>query len=120
MSEKVFDVFYYLFMGLVILLVVAVLFAVGYGAYMETTKTVADTYTIECEVTQMAYAEEQISRSSSKPVYKMGVRNENFACTFDINATQFAQYAIGDTVQVKITIYRWADGSTHTDYKLIG
>lgn len=114
------DFFYYLFMGVIILLIIALIVGMTWAAIYHESRVEVETYTVGCEVSQMAYAEEQISRTSSRPVYKMGVRNDDFATTFNITNAQFAKYAIGDVVEVEVTVYEYRDGMLRNEYKLIG
>ena len=90
------------------------------GIMYDNSITVVETYTVGCEVSQMAYAEEATGRSRSKPVYKMGVRNDDFATTIDITGEQFAMFVIGDVVEIKVTIYEYLGGYQETGYELIG
>jgi hypothetical protein len=113
------DFFYILFIGALALLLVALLVAMIFGVVYECTATEVETYTVGCEVTQMAYAEETTSRSSSRPAYKMGVRNDDFATTFNISAEEFAKYAVGDIVEVEVAVYEYMDGSLNNKYKLV-
>lgn len=113
------DFFYYLFMGVIILLIIALIVGMTWAAIYHESRVEVETYTVGCEVSQMAYAEEQISRTSSRPVYKMGVRNDDFATTFDITNAQFAKYAIGDVVEVEVTVYEYRDGMHRNQYKLV-
>ena len=86
----------------------------------QVTKTEVETYSVGCEVSQMAYAEETTGRASSRPAYKMGVRCDDFAYTFDINESQYAQFAIDDIVEVEVTVYEHKDGRITYNYKLLG
>lgn len=108
-----------LIMVLMILLIVALVGGLIVGTAYECSATEVETYTVGCEVSQMAYAEEAVSRSSSRPSYKMGVRNDDFATTFDISAEEFAKYAIGDVVEVEVAVYEYMDGTLRNEYKLI-
>ena len=103
-----------------IILIVLVIGGLAVGVFATMTKVEVEVYTVGAEVSQMAYAEESVSRSSSRPVYKMGVRNDEFAYTFDITDTQFAKYAVGDVVEVEVTIWEYFDGEFVYEYKLIG
>lgn len=114
------NVIYIILVVILVLIVLGLLFFGGCAIYNECTKVEVETYTVGCEVSQMAYAEETISRSSSKPVFKMGVRNDDFACTFDISDAEFAKYAVGDVVDVEVTVWELHDGSLHQTYKLVG
>lgn len=105
----------FLLAGLCILLIGAIIFA---GVY-EATRTEVEVYTVGCEVSQIAYAEEAVSRSSTRPTYKMGVRNDDFATTLEITAEQFAKYTIGDVIEVQVTIYEYMDGVQEYEYKLV-
>ena len=103
-----------------IILIVLVIGGLAVGVFATMTKVEVEVYTVGAEVSQMAYAEESVSRSQSRPVYKMGVRNDEFAHTFDITDTQFAKYAVGDVVEVEVTIWEYFDGEFVYEYKLIG
>ena len=103
-----------------IILIVLVIGGMAVGVFATMTKVEVEVYTVGAEVSQMAYAEESVSRSQSRPVYKMGVRNDEFAHTFDITDTQFAKYAVGDVVEVEVTIWEYFDGELSCEYKLIG
>jgi hypothetical protein len=88
--------------------------------FVSIGQTEVEIYSVGCEVTQMAYAEETVSRSQSRPVYKMGVRNDDFATTLDITSNQFAQFAVGDIVEVEVTVMEDAFGELYNTYKLLG
>ena len=103
-----------------IILIVLVIGGLVVGVFATMTRVEVEVYTVGAEVSQMAYAEEAVSRSQSRPVYKMGVRNDEFAYTFDITDTQFAKYAVGDVVEVEVTIWEYFDGEFVYEYKLIG
>jgi hypothetical protein len=113
------DLFLILAMVLIALLLVALVGGLICGVVYECSATEVETYTVGCEVSQMAYAEEVMSRSSSRPSYKMGVRNDDFATTFDISAEEFAKYAVGDIVEVEVTVYEYMDGSLDNKYELV-
>lgn len=103
-----------------IILIILVIGGLAIGVFATMTRVEVEVYTVGAEVSQMAYAEEAVSRSQSRPVYKMGVRNDEFAHTFDITDTQFAKYAVGDVVEVEVTIWEYFDGELMYEYKLIG
>lgn len=105
---------------MMIILIVLVIGGLAVGVFATMTRVEVEVYTVGAEVSQMAYAEESVSRSQSRPVYKMGVRNDEFAHTFDITDTQFAKYAVGDVVEVEVTIWEYFDGEFVYEYKLIG
>ena len=105
---------------MMIILIVLVIGGLAVGVFATMTRVEVEVYTVGAEVSQMAYAEEAVSRSQSRPVYKMGVRNDEFAHTFDITDTQFAKYAVGDVVEVEVTIWEYFDGELSCEYKLIG
>lgn len=105
---------------MMIILIVLVIGGLAVGVFATMTRVEVEVYTVGAEVSQMAYAEEAVSRSQSRPVYKMGVRNDEFAYTFDITDTQFAKYAVGDVVEVEVTIWEYFDGEFVYEYKLIG
>ena len=63
-----------------------------------------ESYSVGCEVSQMEY-EETKTFFSTKSHYKMSVRNDDFATTLDITADQFAEFVVGDIVEVEVRIY---------------
>ena len=103
-----------------ILVVVAVITFAVFAIYCVEGAEVVEIYSVGCEVSQLAYAEETVSRSSSRPVYKMGVRCDDFATTLDISSTQFAQFVIGDIVDVEVTEIETVDGDIIYRYRLLG
>ena len=113
MIETWFDVF----MVAMCILIVGLL---AFGVFLACNQTEVEVYSVGCEVSQMAYAEETVSRSQSKPVYKMGVRNDDFAVTLDITSNQFAQFAVGDIVEVEVTVMENAFGELYNTYRLLG
>lgn len=122
MNKKinVADVFFSLInlagVALALFLIIGIIFT----AHATVPAVEVETYTVGCEVSQMAYAEEAINRSQTRPVYKMGVRNDEFACTFDIDANQFAKYVTGDIVEVEVTVWEHPNGELTYSYQLIG
>jgi hypothetical protein len=50
----------------------------------------------------------------------MGVRNDDFAVTLDVTSNQFAQFAVGDIVEVEVTVMENAFGELYNTYKLLG
>jgi predicted membrane protein len=98
----------------VILVIVAVVICI-----VADHKTEVETYTVHCEISQLVYAEEATGRSSSRPVYKMGVRCDEFATTIDIDSTDFARYTIGDLVEVEVTVWEYLNGKHTQTYKLV-
>jgi hypothetical protein len=50
----------------------------------------------------------------------MGVRNDDFATVFNINADTYAKYVVGDVVEVEVTVWEHYDGHLTYEYKLIG
>ena len=113
MIETWFDVF----MITMCILIVGLL---AFGVFLGCNQTEVEVYSVGCEVSQMAYAEETVSRSQSKPVYKMGVRNDDFAVTLDITSNQFAQFAVGDIVEVEVTVMENTFGELYNTYRLLG
>ncbi len=112
-----FDTLFDVFMAVMCILVVGLLI---FFIFVSVNQTEVEIYSVGCEGAQMAYAEETISRSQSKPVYKMGVRNDDFAVTLDITSNQFAQFAVGDIVEVEVTIMENAFSELYNTYKLLG
>lgn len=113
MFDTLFDVF-------VIALCILVVGLLCFGVFMECNQTEVEIYSVGCEVSQMAYAEETISRCQSKPVYKMGVRNDDFATTLEVTSGQFAQFMVGDIVEVEVTVMENAFGGLYNTYRLLG
>jgi hypothetical protein len=104
---------------LALVIVAVIAFAVFAISCVEGAEVV-EIYSVGCEVSQLAYAEETVSRSSSRPVYKMGVRCDDFATTLDISSNQFAQFVIGDIVEVEVTEIETVDGGIIYRYRLLG
>lgn len=113
MMDKIFSVV----IGVAAILFLIFLLVVD--TYDELATTEVETYTIGCEVSQMAYAEEATGRSSTQPVYKMGVRNDDFAITLEITDRQFAQYVVGDVVEIEVTVIETGLGTVKYEYKII-
>lgn len=105
---------------IMVLTIVSVIAFAVFAIYCVEGAEVVEIYSVGCEVSQLAYAEETVSRSSSRPVYKMGVRCNDFATTLDINSTQFAQFVIGDVVEIEVTEIETVDGSIIYRYRLLG
>jgi hypothetical protein len=112
-----FDTLFDVFMTVMCLLVVGLLV---FLIFIGVNQTEVEIYSVGCEVSQMAYAEETVSRTQSRPVYKMGVRNDDFATTLDITSDQFAQFMVGDIVEVEVTVMENAFGELYNTYKLLG
>lgn len=111
------------FTVVIILLLVFALFLLGvagFAIFNEATKTEVETYTVGCEVTKTAYAEETTGRSSSRPNFVMGVRCDDFSTTFEITNEQFAKYTEKDIVEVEVTVWEYSDGTMKNTYKLVG
>ena len=103
-----------------VLVIVAVFAFMLYIGYCAEEAEVVQTYSVGCEVSQLAYAEETVSRFSSRPVYKMGVRCDDFATILDITSSQFAQFVVGDIVEVEVTEIEKVNGDIICQYKLLG
>lgn len=112
-----FDTLFDVFMVVMCILVVGLL---CFLIFVSANQTEVEIYSVGCEVTQMAYAEETVSRSQSRPVYKMGVRNDDFATTLDVTSNQFAQFKVGDIVEVEVTVMENAFGELYNTYRLLG
>lgn len=111
-AEIVFDILSTLF----ILFCVAILLLLL--ADVATSHEV-ESYTVGCEVTQLAYAEKTVSRAGSREVYKMGIRNDDFATTLEISASDFARYVVGDVVEIEVVVLESCFGVERTEYNLI-
>ena len=105
---------------ILVLSIVAVIAFAMFAIYCVEGAEVVEVYFVGCEVSQLAYAEETVSRSSCRPVYKMGVRCDDFATTLDISSNQFAQFVIGEIVEVEVTEIELVDGSITYEYRLLG
>ena len=112
-----FDTLFDVFMTVMCLLVVGLL---CFLIFIGVNQTEVEIYSVGCEVSQMAYAEETVSRVKSKPVYKMGVRCDDFATTLEVTSNQFAQFMVGDIVEVEVTVMENAFGELYNTYKLLG
>jgi hypothetical protein len=112
-----FDTLFDLFMIVMCILVVGL---VVFLIFIGVNQTEVEIYSVGCEVSQMAYAEETVSRVKSKPVYKMGVRCDDFATTLEVTSNQFAQFMVGDIVEVEVTVMENAFGGLYNTYKLLG
>ena len=112
-----FDTLFDLFMIAMCILVVGLLV---FLIFISVNQTEIEIYSVGCEVSQMAYAEETVSRVKSKPVYKMGVRCDDFATTLEVTSNQFAQFMVGDIVEVEVTVMENAFGELYNTYKLLG
>lgn len=109
------------FIDVIMALIIVTAFAfVIYTGYCIEVAEVIQTYSVGCEVSQLAYAEETVSRSSSRPVYKMGVRCDDFATTLNITSSQFAQFMVGDIVEIEVTEIETIHGDIVYEYKLLG
>ena len=104
---------------MVLTIVTVIAFAV-FAIYCVEGAEVVEIYSVGCEVSQLAYAEETVSRSRSRTVYQMGVRCDDFATTLDISSNQFAQFVVGDIVEVEVTEIELVDGSITYQYRLLG
>lgn len=91
----------------------------GYMGYYNHSKTEVESYIVGCEISHLSYSEQQISRSQSIPTYKMAVRNDDFAVTLDISATQYAKYDEDEIVDIEVRVFEYLDGYTETTYNLI-
>lgn len=87
---------------------------------LEYSKTEVDSYIEVFEISQLAYSEEQFSETTSSPVYRAGIRNENTAVTIRISSEDFARYTVGEIVTVKVTVYGYSDGSQGKEYTILG
>ena len=111
--------------AIVMAIIVILLFALVIGGACLLAKHYelieVETYTVGCEISQLAYAEEQVSKTRTEPAYKMGVRNDEFATTLVITNEQFARYTVGEIVEVEVTVWeRNNNGEISYTYKLIG
>ena len=119
--ENFFDTLLdYLPIIILALLLLLLLSCLVYGIVMECCKTEVENYIIGCEVTQVAYAEKASGRSSSRATYKLGIRNDEICTTVDITAEQFAMFTVGDTVEVRVTVYESLGGVQQVEYEVLG
>lgn len=106
-------------MGILLLVFVVSIITIGIIFTQNKANTVeVETYTIGCEVSQMSYAEKSVGRSSYS-VYKMGVRNDDFATTIGISASDFARYVVGDVVEIEVVVLENPLDGQWTEYKLV-
>lgn len=111
-AEIVFDTIVTLFVLFCVVVLVLLLADVA-------TSTEVESYIVDCEVTQLAYAEKSVSRSDSCAVYKMGLRNDDFAITLEISDSDFARYVVGDVVEIEVVVLKSCFGVERKEYKLI-
>lgn len=97
------------------LVVLAVVLGLFFLFFYAISEEVIETYSVGCEVSQMAYAS-----TGTRSIYKMGVRNDDFAFTFEINSNQFAQYVEGDVVEVLVYVIEDFAGNIRYEYELLG
>lgn len=116
MKDKIIYTITMIFFSALLIFLTAVFCGICYDELK--TETV-ETYIVGCEVSQMAYAEEATGRSTTRPVYKMGVRNDDFAVILEINDRQFAQYVVGDVVEIEVTVIETGMGTIKYEYKII-
>jgi hypothetical protein len=113
-------IFYWVILVLIIVGFVAFTVALFSDCHYQNSKVEVERYSVGCEITQMAYAEESISERHSEPTYRMGVRCDDFAHTFVITSEQFAGFKCGEIVEVEVIIYEFKDGKQTTEYNLVG
>ena len=116
--KRIDFIFYLVMFSLLALVGLVLLGSLVHGLIYEGSKTEVASYTTTCEITQMVCTEEVVTNSSSKAVYRMGVKCDDFASTFQITDEQFALYAIGDDVEVVTTVFQYRDGKQIQEHKL--
>lgn len=108
---------------ILIVCVLAVALLIGiciWDAGYQNSKTEIDTYVAVCEITQLDYAEiTGKSTTAHIPVYKMGIRNSDFATTLTITPEDYARYTAGELVEVQVTVYEYRDGRQVVEYALL-
>ena len=107
--------------AIIVRMVCALISNLIYACAVEASMYEVETYSVGCEVSQMVYAEEPVGKSKTEPVYKMGVRCDDFSAVLDITAEQFAQYTVGEIVEVEVIIEA-SDliDRQRQEYKLLG
>lgn len=91
--EEIFSI------GIILLIIGAILFAIIGGLLDCFLTKVVDEYTVDCEVTQLDFGQGKSFKS-----YVMGVKCEEFSRTLRINSNEYAYYSVGDIVKVKVTV----------------
>lgn len=105
-----------IFIFLVVLMIGSIIFV----GFLSATEFEIERYSIGCEVSHMDYAEEATSRSSTRPNYVMGVRSDELCTTLEISAEQFAEFVVGDIVEVEVVVIENKIGEQRTEYNLLG
>lgn len=97
---------------IIVIMICALISSLIYSYVIEASMYEVETYSVGCEISQMVY---------TKPIYKMGVRCDDFSAVLEITEEQFAQYIVGEIVEIEVII----EASSLTDcqrqeYKLLG
>lgn len=103
---------------LVALCVVIIVSLISFNQY-DATKVEIERYIEHCEISQMVYAEEATSRSTTRPVYKMGVRCDKFSTTLEISEQQFAQFMVSEQVSIEVVVFEYEDGKQTMTYSIV-
>lgn len=103
-----------------ILLIVLLIGSIIFTGFLSMTEVEVERYSVGCEVSHMDYAEEATSRSSTRPNYVMGVRSDELCTTLEISAEQFAEFVVGDIVEIEVVIYENKIGEQRAEYNLLG
>lgn len=111
--DKIMSVIFIFF---IVLMIGAVIFTCS----LSVTECEVERFSIGCEVSHMDYAEEATSRSTTRPKYVMGVRSNELCATLEISAEQFAEFVVGDIVEVEVVIVENKIGEQRTEYNLLG
>jgi hypothetical protein len=115
MKEKIVTIIKALFIILFIGFNVFVIYQVA-----QSTKNIeVQTYTVGAEISHLDKVEERAGFASSKTVYSMSIRNDDFATEFELTAEQYASYVVNDIVEVEVTEWETYGGKQVFTYELV-
>lgn len=100
------------------LAIVVIAFAITILIFNSSEEEIIDTRVLSCEISNTDYSTAW-SRATSYVSYIIAVRNEGFSATIKVDADTWARYAVGDTVDVKITTWQWRE-DTWEEYEILG
>lgn len=83
------------------------------------TTEVVETYIVGAEVSHSDYASYYQKNHGTITRYVLGVRNDDFSTVFNVDASVWAKYAVGDIVEVEVREME-SQVKTWTEYKLLG
>lgn len=116
MADKIFKKFLFIVGCIVVTVTVG---SVIFLCILEATKKEINTYQTVCEIMHLDYAEEQVSKYDSDPVYKMSIKNDDFSGVLEISAEQYAQYSEDEEIKIQVITFEYITGVVVDEYKII-